>query len=160
MHNRASFRDKKMKKFLSAFVAILICTGFAFGQTADDLVFSFVQKEGAKILQKNDDGSRYANFVISGIKSDEQANNLIAAFKKSDFVIDFTVSDETALNQRNGHIVVKKEAKFEHLRDMLKANGVAFVKVNETVTAVANLKSQAEKRKEKESGAAGNPASH
>jgi len=148
-----------MKKFLSAFVAILICTGFSFGQTANDLVFSFVKKEKEKVLQLNEDGSRFANFVISGIKSDEQANNLIASFKKSDFIIDFTISDEIATNQRNGHVVVKKDTKFEVLRDLLKANGVAFVKVNETVTPVANLKSKNEKVKEKE-GAAGKPTTH
>jgi hypothetical protein len=144
-----------MKKFLSVFVAIIICSSYTFAQSANDLVFSFVKTEKEKILQKNDDGSRYSNFVISGIKSDEQANNLAAAFKKSDYVIDFTISDESAPNQRNGHIVIKKDTKFEHLRDMLKANGIAFVKVNETLTAVSDLKSRAEKKRMAGSNAAG-----
>jgi hypothetical protein len=145
-----------MKKFLSAFVAILICTGFAFGQTADDLVFSFVKKENGKIMQKKDDGSRFTNFVISGIKSDEQAANFAMNFKKSDYVIDFTVSDEFANGQRNGYICVKKEAKFDHLRDLLKFNGVSYVKINEKVVPVPSLKSKAERRSEKGNvGAAG-----
>jgi hypothetical protein len=145
-----------MKKFLSAFVAIIICTGFAFGQTADDIMFSFVKKENGKIMQKKDDGSRFANFVISGIKSDEQAANFAMNFKKSDYIVDFTVSDEFAKGQRNGYFCVKKEAKFDHLRDLLKFNGVSYVKINEKVVAVSSLKSNAERRSEKGNvGAAG-----
>ncbi len=149
-----------MKKVLSAFVVMLICTGFAFGQTANDLVFSFVKNEKEKVLQKNEDGSRFANFVISGIKSDEQASNMVAAFKKSDFVIDFTITDEVGANQRKGHIVVKNDTKFENLRDLMKANGVAYVKINETVTPVANLKSKEELKKDKGTGPAGKTGSH
>jgi hypothetical protein len=146
-----------MKKFLCSFVAILICTSFTFAQTADDVVFSFIKKDNQKILQKNDDGSRFANFVISGLKSDEQVSNMVAAFKKSDNIIDFTISDEIAPNQRNAHALIKKEAKFEHLRDLLNFNGVAYVKVNEKVTPVKDLKSRSEKRMEKGNGAAGYP---
>lgn len=147
-----------MKKFLSAFVAILICTGFAFGQSANDLVFSFVKKENDKILQKKEDGSRFANFVVSGLQSDEQAANFALNFKKSDYVVDFTVSDEFAKGQRNAYICVKKEAKFVHLRDLLKFNGVSYIKVNEKITPVSALKSKAERRAEK--GVAGAAGSH
>jgi hypothetical protein len=146
-----------MKKFLSAFVAILICTGFSFGQTADDVVFSFVKKDKEKIFQKKDDGSRYVNFVITGLKSDEQVANFVAAFKKSDYVVDFTVSDEFTTGQRNAYICVRKEAKFEHLRDLLKFNGVAYIKINDKATAVSMMKSKEEKRAEKGNGAAGYP---
>ncbi|MEI6853106.1 MAG: hypothetical protein WCL06_09695, partial [Bacteroidota bacterium] len=119
-----------MKKCFSAFVAILICASFSFGQSTDDVVFSFVKKDGEKIMQKKDDGSRFTNFVITGLKTDEQAANFATEFKKSDYVVDFTVSDEFAAGQRNAYLCVRKEAKFEHLRDLLKFNGVTYVKVN------------------------------
>jgi hypothetical protein len=149
-----------MKKCFSAFVAILICASFSFGQTADDVMFSFVKKENGKILQKKDDGSRFTNFVVSGLKTDEQANNFVTAFKKSDYVVDFTVSEEFAAGQRNAYLCVRKEAKFEHLRDLLKFNGVTFVKVNDKATPVTSLKSKEEKKAEKGNGAAGYPSTH
>ena len=100
-------------------------------------------------MTKNDDGSRYANFTISGIKSDEQAANLVAGFKKSPFVIDFTIKDNMSATERTSYFLVKKEAKFESLRDLLKINGIAYVKLDGKIISVASLKSQRERREEK-----------
>ena len=138
-----------MKKIASVLLVFCLCAGFAFAQTADDLIFSFTKKENGKIMTKNDDGSRYANFTISGIKSDEQAANLVAGFKKSPFVIDFIIKDNVSATERTAYFLVKKEAKFESLRDLLKINGIAYVKLDGKIISVASLKSQRERRDEK-----------
>ena len=138
-----------MKKIASVLLVFCLCAGFAFAQTSDDLIFSFTKKENGKIMTKNEDGSRYANFIISGIKSDEQAANLIAGFKSSPFVIEFKINDNVSSNERTAYFLVKKDAKFENLRDLLKMNGISYVKLDGKNIPVASLKSQRERREAK-----------
>lgn len=142
-----------MKKIVLSILAITVSIGFAFAQKADDIIFSFTKKENEKIMQKKDDGSRYVNFIVLGIKSDDHASAFVKDFKSSDYVVEFTLSSEFESGQRNAYLCVRPEAKLEQLRDLLKFNNVAFVKVNEEYTAVTKIKSKAEQKAEKKNQA-------
>jgi hypothetical protein len=100
-------------------------------------------------MQKANDGTQFVNFTISGIQTDEQAKILADGIKLNDIILEFTISDETSPLVRNAYLKAKREVKFEQLRELMKANNVAFVKVNDVLTPLSELKTKAEKRAEK-----------
>lgn len=138
-----------MKKLTIILAAIFICSVMSYGQNSNDIVFSFIKKDSEKIMQKAKDGTQFCNFTISGIQNDEQAKILIEGFKNNDVVIEFTISDEISAQTRNAYIQVKRETKFETLREIMKSQNVAYIKINDVATKVSDFKTKAEKRAER-----------
>jgi hypothetical protein len=138
-----------MKKLMTLIIAIFLFSTVSFGQKSNDIVFSFIKKDSEKVMQKAKDGTQFVNFSIIGLQSDDQAKMLTEGFKSNDFVLEFTISDEISANSRNAYLQVKREVKFEQLREVMKTNNVAYVKVNEKLTPLSELKTKAEKRAEK-----------
>jgi hypothetical protein len=138
-----------MKKLALILVGMFLCSALSFGQKSNEIVFSFIKKDSEKVMQKANDGTQFVNFTISGIQTDEQAKILADGIKLNDIILEFTISDETSPLVRNAYLKAKREVKFEQLRELMKANNVAFVKVNDVLTPLSELKTKAEKRAEK-----------
>lgn len=138
-----------MKKLMTLFIAIFLYSSVSFGQKSNEIVFSFKKKDSEKVMQKEKDGTQFVNFTISGLQSDDQTKLLTEGFKNNDFILEFTISDEISPNLRNAYLKVKREVKFEQLRELMKVNNVAYVKVNDVLTPLSELKTKAEKRAEK-----------
>lgn len=138
-----------MKKYFNILIALVIITGSAYGQTADDVICVFTKKENGKVFTKNEDGSRFVNFVITGLKSDEQAAFLRDNVKKSVFINEFTISDEMMNNERKAYMSIKKGTKVDALSKLLMDNGINYIKLDDKISKVSELKSKAEKRQEK-----------
>ena len=138
-----------MKKLMTLFIAIFLYSSVSFGQKSNEIVFSFIKKDSEKVMQKEKDGTQFVNFTISGLQSDDQTKLLTEGFKNNDFILEFTISDEISPNLRNEYLKVKREVKFEQLRELMKVNNVAYVKVNDVLTPLSELKTKAEKRAEK-----------
>ena len=138
-----------MKKYFKIFIALMIISASSFGQTADDVICVFTKKENGKVFTKNEDGSRFVNFVISGIKSDQQAFVLKENVKKSAFISEFTISDEMKNNERKAYMSIKKGTKVDALSKLLMDNGINYIKLDDKISKVSELKSKAEKKQEK-----------
>ncbi|HNW70060.1 MAG TPA: hypothetical protein PKI01_06635 [Bacteroidales bacterium] len=138
-----------MKKHINLIIALLIISASSFGQTADDVICVFTKKENGKVFTKNEDGSRFVNFVISGIKSDQQAFVLKENVKKSAFISEFTISDEMKNNERKAYMSIKKGTKVDALSKLLMDNGINYIKLDDKISKVSELKSKAEKKQEK-----------
>ncbi len=138
-----------MKKYFKIFIALMIISASSYGQTADDVICVFTKKENGKVFTKNEDGSRFVNFVISGIKSDEQAAVLKENVKKSAFIKEFTISDEMKNNERKAYMSIKKGTKVDALSKLLMDNGINYIKLDDKISKVSELKSKAEKKQEK-----------
>lgn len=138
-----------MKKYFKIFIALMIISASSYAQTADDVICVFTKKENGKVFTKNEDGSRFVNFVVTGIKSDEQAVSLKENVKKSVFIKEFTISDEMKNNERKAYISIKKGTKVDALSKLLMDNGINYIKLDDKISKVSELKSKAEKRQEK-----------
>lgn len=138
-----------MKKYFSIFIALMIISACSYGQTADDVICVFTKKENGKVFTKKEDGSRYVNFVITGIKSDEQAAVLKENVKNSTFIIEFTISDEMKNNERKAYMSILKGTKMDVLSKLLMDNGINYIKLDDKISKVSELKTKAEKKREK-----------
>jgi hypothetical protein len=137
---------KKVSVFLGA---LIFCVANIYGQTANDIVCVFTKKENGKVFTKNEDGSRFVNFVITGIKSDEQAAVLRENVKKNSFIIDFTISQERNSNERNAYASIIKGTKMDIMWNLLLNNGIDYIKLDDKVSQVSLIKLSAEKKHEK-----------
>jgi hypothetical protein len=138
-----------MKKYLNIFIALMLICAFSYGQTADDVICVFTKKDNGKVFTKKEDGSRFVDFVITGIKSDEQAEALKVNVMKSSFIIEFTISDEMKNSERKAYMSIKKGTRMDVLSKLLMANGINYIKLDDKISKVSALKSKAEKRQEK-----------
>lgn len=138
-----------MKKYLKIFIALMIISASSYGQIADDVICVFTKKENGKVFTKNEDGSRFVNFVITGIKSDDQAVIMEENVKKNVFLNEFTISEEMKNNERAAYISIKKGTKMDALSKLLMDNGINYIKLNDKISKVSDLKSKAEKKQEK-----------
>jgi hypothetical protein len=138
-----------MNKYFSILIALMITSASSYGQTSDDVICVFTKKENGKVFTKNEDGSRFVSFVITGIKSDIQAEALIVNVKKSPCIIEFTISDEMKNSERKAYMSIQKGTRMDVLSKLLMANGINYIKLDDKISKVSALKSKAEKRQEK-----------
>ncbi len=138
-----------MKKYLKIFIALMIISASSYGQTADDVICIFTKKENGKVFTKNEDGSRFVNFIITGIKSDDQAVIMKENVKKYAFIKAFTISDEMKNNERSAYTSIEKGTKVDALLKLLVDNEIHYIKLDDKISKVSELKSKAEKKQEK-----------
>ena len=138
-----------MKKYFSILIALMVISAYSYGQTTEDIVCIFAKKENGKVFTKNEDGSRFVNFVITGIKSDEQAAALKENVRKNSFIKDFTLSEEVNKNERKAFVSITKGTKIDVMWNLLLNNGIDYIKLNDKVSQVSVMKLRAEKKAEK-----------
>jgi len=138
-----------MKKYLGILSALIFISAYSYGQTVNDVVCAFTKNVNGKVFTKKDDGSRFVNFTITGIKSNDQAEILTENVRKTSTVLEFTISDEAANNERNAYIHIKQGTKITAMWDVLLTNGINYIKLDDKIFLVSDKKLRAEKRQQK-----------
>lgn len=135
-----------MKKISLLLLVLMYCFVNTYGQTSGDIICAFTKKDNGNIFTKNEDGSRYVNFQITGIALDEQAVALRQNVKLNGFVQEFTISEETKEGIRLAYMSIAKGTKVDVLWNLLLNNGIKYIKLNNQIQQVTALKAKKGKK--------------
>lgn len=117
-----------MKKIILS-LALIILSSALFAQASAEKVFHF-NKVNGKIFQPMPNGQKACSFEVSGISSQNEANQLVANFKNKKGIADFNLTDAQANGNRKGKVVLAADAKPVAMKDAMMQNNILKITID------------------------------